>query len=516
MASFDIEQISAIIKDQVKKYGKKIDFEETGEVISLGDDIAIVSGIQNCVLNEIVILEGNNYGLALSLEPEYVGVILLNKTNNIKEGSKVTRTKVVIEVPTGDHLLGRVVNSLGQSVDEGNKIEKENLMPIEKIAPGIMIRSSVNQPLETGILAIDSMIPIGKGQRELIIGDRETGKTAIAIDAILNQKNKDIYCVYVSIGQKNSTTSQIVEKLREKGALKYTTVVVANAADSASMQYLAPYTGITIAESWMEKGKDVLIIYDDLSKHAIAYRTLSLLLRRPPGREAYPGDVFYLHSRLLERSAKLDEAHGGGSITALPIVETQAGDISAYIPTNVISITDGQIFLKADEFNSNQRPAIDSGESVSRVGFAASTKAIKKMSKSLKLDLANYQELKSFSQFGSDLDETTKNILSHGEKVKILLRQKQYEPLNQVDQVILLYVIKEKELLKKIKAENISRFKSSIISYFKKDLKAKNLRDKIDLSKDVNEEDEKSLKLITTKFTKMFLENNIILESKNG
>jgi len=505
MADFSVEQLSAIIKDQIKRYDKKISYTESGEVISLGDGIAIVSGLDNCVLNELLKFNNNTYGMALSLETDYVGVIVFGDYEKIKEGDKVSRTKMVVEVPTGDALLGRVVNSLAVAIDEGDKIPLRNMRPIEKLAPGIMIRESVNEPLETGILAIDSMIPIGKGQRELIIGDRETGKTAIALDTILNQKGKNINCVYVSIGQKNSTTSNFVEKLREKGALSYTTVVIANAADSAAMQYIAPYTGITIAEKWMEEGKDVLIIYDDLSKQAVAYRSLSLLLRRPPGREAYPGDVFYLHSRLLERSAKLNKDNGGGSITALPIIETQAGDISAYIPTNVISITDGQIFLKTDDFNSGQRPAVDSGSSVSRVGSAASTKLLKKFSASLKLDLANYQELKAFSQFGSDLDDATKSTLDHGEKAMELLKQKQYEPLKNTDQALILFVIKNKELLKKISIDHIQDFKSSLLLHFKKDSQANLLWKSIDNKHNISDIEEQNLYKIIDNFIKTFV-----------
>lgn len=507
--SVNVEQLSAIIKDQIKRYGSEIKFKESGEVISLGDGIALVSGLEDCVLNELLLFPGDLYGMALSLEPDVVGVILLGDSKKIKAGDRVSRTKKVVEVPTGDQMLGRVVNSLGLALDEGEEIKKINLRPVERIAPGIMTRESVNEPLETGILAIDSMVPIGKGQRELIIGDRETGKTAIALDTIINQKGKGINCIYVSIGQKNSTTSSIVEKLREKGALSYTTIVIANSSDTAAMQYLAPYTGVTIAEEWMANGKDVLIVYDDLSKHAVAYRSLSLLLRRPPGREAYPGDVFYLHSRLLERAVKLNKDNGGGSITALPIIETQAGDISAYVPTNVISITDGQIFLKTDDFNSGQRPAVDSGESVSRVGGDAQTKAIKKAAASLKLDLANYQELKAFSQFGSDLDEATKNTLDHGERVKKILVQKQFTPMNQTDQVLILYLIKEKKMLRKINTEDVERFKSSIISFFHRDKNAIKIWDEIESSKKLESEAEDKLHSALSEFTDMFLSGEI-------
>ena len=389
-----------------------------------------------------MLFPGDVYGMVMNLEEDAVGAVLLGDEGSIKEGDEVKRTGRIIEVPVGDGLLGRVVNPLGQPIDGQGEIVYQHTRPIEKIAPGVMTRKSVDQPLQTGITCIDAIIPIGRGQRELIIGDRQTGKTAIAIDTILNQKGQNIYCIYVAIGQKNSTVAQIVEKLRQGGAMEYTTVVSAGASELAPVQYIAPYAGCAMAEEWLEEGKDVLIVYDDLSKHAVAYRTVSLLLKRPPGREAYPGDVFYLHSRLLERACRLDDEHGGGSITALPIIETQAGDISAYIPTNVISITDGQIFLQQDLFNSGIRPAIDTGLSVSRVGSSAQIKAMKQVSSSLKLELAQYSEMQAFAQFGSDLDAATKATLEHGQRVREVLKQAQYSPRSVDQQVITLFALK--------------------------------------------------------------------------
>ncbi|UUM20044.1 F0F1 ATP synthase subunit alpha [Mycoplasma sp. 1578d] len=439
-----LDDISVIIKDRIKNYDLKIDQSEIGKVVSIGDGIALVSGIEKVMNSEIVVFENGVYGLALNLEEEVVGIALFGDANSVSEGDVVRRTNKVISVEVGDELLGRVVNALGQPIDGKGEIKVSKTREIFKVASGVMSRKEVNQPLETGIIAIDSMIPIGKGQRELIIGDRQTGKTAIAIDTIINQKGKDVYCVYVAIGQKNSTVAQIVKKLADSEALEYTTIVVAGASELAPQQYIAPYTGVTIAEEWMSKGKDVLIVYDDLSKHATAYRTLSLLLRRPPGREAYPGDVFYLHSQLLERAARLNMHYGGGSITALPIIETQQGDISAYIPTNVISITDGQIFTREALFNSGQRPAVDVGFSVSRVGSAAQNKAMKSVVGSLKLELAQYNEMLAFAQFGSDLDDSTKTILDHGGKVYELLKQEQYHPISQAAQAIILVGVKER------------------------------------------------------------------------
>lgn len=460
--------ISSIIKEKIKNYDIKTDYSETGKVISVGDGITLVSGLDNVKNGEIVIFPNNVYGLALNLEEEAVGVVLFGDADSVSEGDIVKRSKQVISVPVGDHLLGRVVNGLGEPIDNKGSIKKTKMSEIFKVAPGILTRESVNQPIETGILAIDSMIPIGKGQRELIIGDRQTGKTTIAIDTIINQKGKGVYCIYVAVGQKNSTVAQIVKKMEDHGAMEYTTVVVAGASELSPIQYIAPYTGITIAEEWMAKGKDVLIVYDDLSKHAIAYRTLSLLLRRPPGREAYPGDVFYLHSQLLERSAKVTKKYGGGSITALPIIETLQGDISAYIPTNVISITDGQIFTNEGLFNNGQRPAIDVGFSVSRVGSTAQHKAVKKVSSTLKLELAQYNEMQSFSQFGSDLDDSTKRILRHGSKVYELLKQDQGVSLSQIAEIFILLSIKEK-VINPIPVEELKKFKNIIVKFVNSD-----------------------------------------------
>ena len=439
-------EISALIKEQIKNYEHRVESNDIGTVITVGDGIALVYGLDKAMLNELLIFPGDVYGMVLNLEEDHVGAVLLGNDRNIKEGDTVKRTGRVVEVPVGDALLGRVVNALGQPIDGLGEIKSTKFRPVERIAPGVMTRKSVNVPLQTGITSIDSMIPIGRGQRELIIGDRQTGKTAIAIDTIMNQKGKDCLCIYVAIGQKNSTVAQIVETLRTHGALEYTVIVSATASELAPLQYIAPYAGVTIGEEWMEQGKDVLIVYDDLSKHAVAYRTLSLLLKRSPGREAYPGDVFYLHSRLLERACRLAPEYGGGSITALPILETQAGDISAYIPTNVISITDGQIFLMSELFNSGQRPAVDSGLSVSRVGSSAQIKAMKQVAGSLKIELANFRELQSFSQFGSDLDQNTKNILNHGEVLMEVLRQPQYVNKDVNQQIIELFTAKNRYL----------------------------------------------------------------------
>lgn len=454
------------IKSQIKKFSEKALTLEVGNVISLGDGIVLVDGLDNVMLNEIVRFENGVEGMALNLEEDAVGVVLLGDYSNIKEGDRVYRTKRIVEVPVGDVMLGRVVDALGKAVDNKGNIVANKFSVIEKIAPGVMDRKSVHQPLETGILSIDAMFPIGKGQRELIIGDRQTGKTTIAIDAIINQKGRNVNCVYVAIGQKNSTIANVVRELEAHGAMEYTTVVTANASELPALQYIAPFTGVTIAEEWMHQGKDVLIVYDDLSKHAIAYRTLSLLLRRPPGREAYPGDVFYLHSRLLERACKLKDELGAGSITALPIIETQAGDISAYIPTNVISITDGQIFMMTSLFNAGQRPAIDAGQSVSRVGSAAQIKSVKQTGASLKLELANYRELEAFSQFGSDLDDETKRILKLGKAVMAVIKQAPNKPYNQTDEAIILFTVKEK-LIPQVPVERIQDFKEYLLNYFK-------------------------------------------------
>lgn len=461
------DKFSTTIKARINKYSSKATFEEEGKVISVGDGIAYVSGLTNLMLNELVRFENGSYGMALNLETDFVGVVMLGEYKDIKEDSPVKRTKTVVSVPVGDSLIGRIVNPIGEPIDGKGKVSSNKFEPIEKIAPGVMARQSVDQSLSTGILSIDSMFPIGRGQRELIIGDRQTGKTTVALDTILNQKGKNVYCVYVAIGQKNSSVAQLARTLNAHDAMKYTTIVSATASDLPALKYIAPYTGVTIAEEWMRQGKDVLIVYDDLSKHAVAYRTISLLLRRPPGREAYPGDVFYLHSRLLERAGRMNKENGGGSITALPIIETQAGDISAYIPTNVISITDGQLFMETSMFNAGQRPAISAGLSVSRVGSAAQIKAVKQMSGSLKLELAQYSELNAFSQFGSDLDAETKRVLEHGARIMEMIKQPQNQPYDQIDEAILLFAIKYR-FIKWIPVESISQFKQDTISHFKK------------------------------------------------
>ena len=435
------EEISNIIKEQIKNYKSKIEMAETGTVILVGDGIAKVYGLRNCMASELLEFEDGSFGLAQNLEEETVSVAVMSETDSIKEGSKVRRTGRVLSVPVGEELLGRVVNALGEPIDGKGPVNAKATHPIESEAPGIIQRKSVSVPLQTGIKAIDSMIPIGRGQRELIIGDRQTGKTEIAIDTIINQKGKDVICIYVAIGQKNTSVVQLAQTLQKAGAMEYTTIVSASASESAPIQYIAPYSGCAMAEYFREKGRDVLIVYDDLSKHAVAYRALSLLIRRPPGREAYPGDVFYLHSRLLERSACVADEYGGGSITALPIIETQAGDVSAYIPTNVISITDGQIFLETELFHSGIMPAINPGISVSRVGGSAQLKAMKKVSGELKLLYSQYRELKAFSQFGSDLDADTKKRLALGERIVEVLKQDRNNPLRAGCQVAIIYAV---------------------------------------------------------------------------
>ncbi|QKT05512.1 F0F1 ATP synthase subunit alpha [Mycoplasma sp. OR1901] len=485
-----LDDISAIIKDRIKNINSNVDRSEIGKVISIGDGIALVNGLEKVMNSEIVTFDNGVFGLALNLEEETVGVALFGDANSVSEGDSVRRTGEVISINVGDELLGRVVDALGNPIDGKGAIVTSKKSEIFKTASGVMSRKEVNQPMETGILAIDTMIPIGKGQRELIIGDRQTGKTAIAIDTIINQKDKNVKCVYVAIGQKNSTVAQIVQKLSDSGALDYTTIVVAGASELAPQQYIAPYTGVTIAEEWMYKGEDVLIVYDDLSKHAIAYRTLSLLLRRPPGREAYPGDVFYLHSQLLERAARINKKFGGGSITALPIIETQQGDISAYIPTNVISITDGQIFTKESLFNSGQRPAVDIGFSVSRVGSSAQTKAMKQVVGSLKLELAQYNEMLAFAQFGSDLDDSTKTILDHGAKVYELLRQEQYSPIKQEIQAILLVGVKER-IINPLPKEYIHEYRDNVINWATTDNVGLSLVSRIAEAGKITEEDYK-------------------------
>lgn len=460
------DQFASLIKAKIKKYANNIKQDEVGRVISVGDGIALVTGLEKAMLNELVVFENGTKGMILNLEAETLGIVMLGKYSDIQENSIVKRTKEVVSVPVGDQLLGRVVDAIGQPIDGGKELDRKNIMPIEKIAPGVITRESVNAPLETGILSIDSMFPIGKGQRELIIGDRQTGKSTIAIDTILNQKGKDVKCVYVAIGQKRSSVVQIYDTLQKAGAMEYTTIVSSTAGELPALIYLAPYSGITIAEYWLSKGEDVLIVYDDLSKHAVSYRTISLLLRRPPGREAYPGDVFYLHSRLLERAGKLNKENGGGSITALPIIETQAGDISAYIPTNVISITDGQLFMNTSMFNAGQRPAIDPGLSVSRVGSAAQRGYIKQSASSLKLELAQFAELSAFSQFGSDLDKETKQVIEHGERIMAMIKQPENAPYSQIEEGVLLFAIKH-HYIKWIPMDKIDDFKKKLVHHFK-------------------------------------------------
>ena len=458
------EDISKIIKEQIKNYDNKIEQSETGTVIQVGDGIAKAYGLENCMANELVQFPDGEYGMAMNLEENSVSLVILGKDDNIKEGDLVKRTGKVVSVPVGDGLIGRVVNSLGAPIDGKGPIETVETRPIEAPARGIIERKSVSVPLQTGIKAIDSMIPIGRGQRELIIGDRQTGKTTIATDTIINQKGQDVICIYVAIGQKASTVAQLVETLTAAGAMDYTIVVASTASELAPLQYIAPYSGVTMGEYFMDQGKDVLIVYDDLSKHAVAYRALSLLIRRPPGREAYPGDVFYLHSRLLERAARVAPEYGGGSITALPIIETQAGDVSAYIPTNVISITDGQLFLETELFNSGIRPAVNPGISVSRVGGSAQIKAMKKVAGQLKLLYSQYIELKSFSQFGSDLDADTKSRLDQGARIVEVLKQPQTKPVDVALQVIIIYAV-TKDYLKDIAVEDIAQFERELFDF---------------------------------------------------
>ena len=458
------EEISSVIKEQIKKYESKLQVEDTGTVIQVGDGIARIHGLEKCMAGELLEFPGNVNGMVLNLEEETVGAVLFGSDTFIREGDIVKRTERIVEVPVGDTMLGRVVNALGEPIDGKGPIKADKFRPIESNAPGVITRKSVDQPLQTGIKAIDSMIPVGKGQRELIIGDKQTGKTTIAIDTIINQKKEDVICIYVAIGQKQSTVAQIVQQLENNGAMAYTTVVSASASEPAPLQYIAPYAGVAMAEEFMWQGKDVLIIYDDLSKHAVAYRAMSLLLRRPPGREAYPGDVFYIHSRLLERAAKLSDKLGGGSITALPIIETQAGDVSAYIPTNVISITDGQIFLESELFFSGQRPAVNVGLSVSRVGGSAQIKAMKKVSGKIKLELAQYRELAAFAQFGSDLDKETKAALDHGQRLLEVLKQGQNDTMKVEDQVMVIYMVTNKHLMD-IPVDKVKKFEIEFISF---------------------------------------------------
>ena len=484
------EEISSVIKEQIKRYAAQLQVSDVGTVIQVADGIARIHGLENAMQGELLEFPGEVYGMVLNLEEDNVGAVLLGDSRNINEGDTVKTTGRVVEVPVGDAMLGRVVNALGQPIDGKGPIETDKYRQIERVASGVISRKSVDTPLQTGIKAIDAMVPIGRGQRELIIGDKQTGKTAIAIDTIINQKGKDVKCIYVAIGQKASTVASIVKTLEEFGAMSYTTVVASTASELAPLQYIAPYAGCAIGEEWMEAGQDVLVVYDDLSKHAAAYRTLSLLLKRPPGREAYPGDVFYLHSRLLERAAKLNDKLGGGSLTALPIIETQAGDVSAYIPTNVISITDGQIYLETDMFNAGFRPAINAGLSVSRVGGAAQIKAIKKISAPIRVELAQYRELAAFSQFGSELDADTKEKLAQGERIKEILKQPQYQPLPVEKQVIIIYAATKKYLID-IPVGDILRFEEELFNYV--DTKYPEILDSIRDTKELTEENEKAL-----------------------
>ena len=458
------EEISSVIKEQIKRYAAQLEVADVGTVIQVADGIARIHGLDNAMQGELLEFPGEVYGMVLNLEEDNVGAVLLGNQKNINEGDTVKTTGRVVEVPVGDAMLGRVVNALGQPIDGKGPIETDRYRQIERVASGVISRKSVDTPLQTGIKAIDSMVPIGRGQRELIIGDRQTGKTAIAIDTIINQKGQNVKCIYVAIGQKASTVASLVKTLEEFGAMSYTTVVASTASELAPLQYIAPYAGCAIGEEWMEAGQDVLIVYDDLSKHAAAYRTLSLLLKRPPGREAYPGDVFYLHSRLLERAARLSDKLGGGSLTALPIIETQAGDVSAYIPTNVISITDGQIYLETEMFNSGFRPAINAGLSVSRVGGSAQIKAMKKIAAPIRVELAQYRELAAFAQFGSELDADTTEKLAQGERIREILKQPQYQPMPVEKQVMIIYAATKKYLID-IPVEKILDFEKALFEY---------------------------------------------------
>ena len=491
------DEITGLIKDRIKNYNSKIRLEDVGTVVTVGDGIVRIHGLEKCMLNELLEFENGVQCMALNLEQDFVGAVMLGSDADIKEGDSVKRTGKIVSVPVGEELLGRVVNSLGQPIDGKGAILAKETRPIEKIASGIITREPVNVPLQTGIKAIDSMIPIGRGQRELIIGDRQTGKTAIAIDTIINQKGKDVICIYVAIGQKNSTVANVVDTLTRNGAMEYTIVVSSTASELAPLQYIAPYSGCTMGDYFMEKGRDALIVYDDLSKHAVAYRALSLLLKRPPGREAYPGDVFYLHSRLLERAARLNKDYGGGSLTALPIIETQAGDVSAYIPTNVISITDGQIFLETELFNSGVRPAVNPGISVSRVGGNAQIKAMKKVSGSLKLDYSQYRELQSFSQFGSDLDKDTKDRLAKGERIVEVLKQDQNSPLEVEEQVVIIYAVIN-NYLATIPLDKIKPYQKDLLDHIR--ATRPEILDNIRNEKVMSPETEDALKEVLTSF----------------
>ena len=494
------EEISSVIKEQIKRYNTGFEVSDVGTVIQVADGIARIHGLEKAMMGELLEFPNEIYGMVLNLEEDNVGAVLLGE-GDISEGDLVKTTGRVVEVPVGDAMIGRVVNALGQPVDGKGPIETNKFRQIERVASGVIARKSVDTPLQTGIKAIDAMVPIGRGQRELIIGDRQTGKTAIAIDTIINQKGQGVKCIYVAIGQKASTVASIVKTLEESGAMDYTTVVVSTASELAPLQYIAPYSGCTIGEEWMENGEDVLVVYDDLSKHAVAYRTLALLLRRPPGREAYPGDVFYLHSRLLERAAKLSDKLGGGSLTALPIIETQAGDVSAYIPTNVISITDGQIYLETEMFNSGFRPAVNAGLSVSRVGGSAQIKAMKKIAGPIRIELAQFRELAAFSQFGSDLDNDTKMKLAQGERIREILKQDQYKPLPVQYQVIIIYAAVNGYLLD-IEVADIGKFEKALFEYV--DTKYPAIAEAIRDEKVISEDTEALLKKAIEELVKDF------------
>ena len=498
------EEISSVIKEQIKNYSTKFEIADTGTVIQVADGIARIHGLAKAMQGELLEFPNEVYGMVLNLEEDNVGAVLLGDHKNINEGDIVKTTGKVVEVPVGDAMLGRVVNALGQPIDGKGPIESKKTRQIERVASGVISRKSVDTPLQTGIKAIDSMVPIGRGQRELIIGDRQTGKTAIAIDTIINQKTENVYCIYVAIGQKASTVASIVNKLEEYGAMDYTTVVASTASELAPLQYIAPYSGCAIGEEWMEAGKDVLIIYDDLTKHAAAYRTMALLLKRPPGREAYPGDVFYLHSKLLERAARLNDKLGGGSLTALPIIETQAGDVSAYIPTNVISITDGQIYLETEMFNSGFRPAINAGLSVSRVGGSAQIKAMKKISGPIRIELAQFRELASFAQFGSDLDAATKEQLAQGERIREVLKQPQYQPMPVENEVMIIYAATKKYLID-VEVEDILEFEKGLFEYI--DTKYPEVPESIRTDGEIKEDTEKKLVKGIEEFKADFIKN---------
>lgn len=498
------EEISKVIRSQIKYYENAIQQNETGTILMVGDGIARASGLVNCMAGELLEFEDGNFGMAQNLEENSVSIVIFGSDENIGEGQTVKRTGKVVSVPVGEAMIGRVVNALGQPIDGAGPIDTKEFRPVETKAPGICERRSVYQPLQTGIKAIDSMIPIGRGQRELIIGDRQTGKTTIATDTIINQKGKDVLCIYVAIGQKRSTVASLVENLTRNGAMDYTIVVAATASESSPMQYIAPYAGCAMGEYFMNQGKDVLIIYDDLSKHAVAYRALSLLIRRPPGREAYPGDVFYLHSRLLERAAKLDDEHGGGSLTALPIIETQAGDVSAYIPTNVISITDGQIFLETELFHSGIMPAVNPGISVSRVGGDAQIKAMKKVAGTLKLIYSQYRELQSFAQFGSDLDADTKARLEQGARIVEVLKQSQNAPVPVEKQVAILYAV-TKGILEKVKVEDVNAYEAGLYTYLDADAAGLEVMQLISTTGNLEPETEEKLRHVLEAYTENFL-----------